>query len=92
MRTVKMCRQIGGYRNLEPWPAAGETIEVPDSEADDLVIAGYADYVDDESASEEDAGEDTSEDGDETPAEDSERPAPRAPVKKSPSKRPSRRS
>lgn len=34
--------QIGGFRDLEPWPAPGDTIDVPEHEAADLLAAGYA--------------------------------------------------
>lgn len=41
MRVV-MTVGIGGFRNGEPWPAAGDTIDLPDLEAADLIAAGYA--------------------------------------------------
>lgn len=43
-----MTRHIGGYRNGEPWPAIGGTIDVGDAEAADLVAAGYATEAPDE--------------------------------------------
>lgn len=41
MRVV-MTTNIGGYRDGVPWPAPGDSIDVPDHEAVDLVVAGYA--------------------------------------------------
>lgn len=39
---VRMKTRIGGYRNGEPWPAPGETIDVPAHEAHGLIANGYA--------------------------------------------------
>jgi hypothetical protein len=39
---VRMKQRIGGYRNGEPWPEPGASIDVPDHEADDLITQGYA--------------------------------------------------
>lgn len=39
---VRMKQGIGGYRNGEPWPAIGGCIDLPDHEAADLIVAGYA--------------------------------------------------
>jgi len=39
---VQMKIQIGGTRDGEPWPAAGKPLDLPDSEATDLIAAGYA--------------------------------------------------
>lgn len=39
---VRMKQGIGGYRNGEPWPPIGGTIDVPAHEANDLIVAGYA--------------------------------------------------
>lgn len=41
MRVV-MTTNIGGYRDGVPWPTPGDSIDVPDHEAVDLVVAGYA--------------------------------------------------
>ena len=49
MSTVRMTKHISGTRNGEPWPAIGETIEVPDHEADQLVHAKLAEIADGES-------------------------------------------
>jgi hypothetical protein len=42
MKTVRMLIGISGMRDGIPWPVVGETIEVPDGEAFDLLNAGYA--------------------------------------------------
>ena len=42
---VRMKTKIGGYRNEVPWPEVGDTIEVPDHEANDLIRNGYAEPV-----------------------------------------------
>lgn len=39
---VAMKLQISGTRNGEPWPARGETIDLPDDEAAALVAQGAA--------------------------------------------------
>ena len=39
---VTMKLQISGTRNGEPWPARGETIDLPDDEAAALVAQGAA--------------------------------------------------
>jgi len=45
MAKVKMKFQITGTRDGLDWPAAGDTIDVPADEADDLVRAGVAEKV-----------------------------------------------
>lgn len=103
---VQMTKNITGYRNLEPWPAPGGTIEVPDHEAEDLINAGLAripeenadaidpGHADDEAT--EDSDEPAGDGPDDQAAENSgDAPAddtapPRAPVKR-PAKRPARR-
>lgn len=45
---VTMSIQIGGYRNGEPWPAPGNTIDVPEAEAHDLIANHYAEATDDQ--------------------------------------------
>lgn len=42
---VRMRVHITGYRDGEPWPAVGGTIDVPDGEAADLVANQYAEPV-----------------------------------------------
>lgn len=42
---VRMKTHIGGYRNGEPWPAIGGTIDVDDREAAELVAQRYAEYL-----------------------------------------------
>lgn len=37
-----MTRNLHGYRQGVEWPAKGETIDIPDHEAADLVANGYA--------------------------------------------------
>jgi hypothetical protein len=39
---VKMIASITGTRDGHDWPAAGETVELPDAEARDLVASGLA--------------------------------------------------
>lgn len=40
--SVRMKTGITGYRDGQPWPAVGETIELPEAEAAGLVANGYA--------------------------------------------------
>lgn len=42
---VRMKEQLTGSRNGKPWPAPGETIEVFDSEAVDLINSRVAEAV-----------------------------------------------
>lgn len=42
---VRMKTRIGGYRDGEPWPAPGGTIDVPAHEAHSLISNGYATLV-----------------------------------------------
>jgi len=46
MPTVKMTARVSGARNGVDWPAPGETLDVPQAEADDLVRIGLAVLVD----------------------------------------------
>lgn len=39
---VRMKSRIGGYRNGAPWPEVGDTIDLPDHEAADMITNGYA--------------------------------------------------
>lgn len=39
---VRMLTTIGGHRNGVEWPRRGETLDVPDHEAADLIAARYA--------------------------------------------------
>lgn len=39
---VTMSTKIGGFRNEAEWPDVGESIDLPDHEAADLIAAGYA--------------------------------------------------
>jgi len=39
---VKMIAQLTGTRDGEDWPRVGATIDLPDAEAADLVMNGYA--------------------------------------------------
>lgn len=39
---VKMIADIRGTRDGEDWPAAGSIAELPDAEAADLIMNGYA--------------------------------------------------
>ena len=45
---IKMTVHIGGFRNGAEWPAAGFCWDVPDEEAADLILAGYAKEATDE--------------------------------------------
>lgn len=45
MAEVKMIQQISGTRNGVDWPAPGETVDVPEWEAADLVSNGFAEPV-----------------------------------------------
>lgn len=45
---VRMKTHISGFRDGEPWPEIGGTIDVPEHEAADLAAAGYAEAVDPE--------------------------------------------
>lgn len=47
---VKMRQRISGTRNGQVWPAAGESLELPESEARDLVRLGYAESADEPEA------------------------------------------
>lgn len=77
---VRMKTRIGGYRNGEPWPAPGGTIDVPAHEAHGLIANGYAvleheladgDVVDEVQAVDETANVDADEtDNDEEQADD----------------------
>ena len=46
MAFVKMTVQISGTRDGVDWPKPGGVVEVPQSEADDLVTAGMAEHCD----------------------------------------------
>lgn len=39
---VRMLTQVSGTRNGELWPAPGDTIDLPDDEANDLIATGSA--------------------------------------------------
>lgn len=42
---VRMKTHITGFRNGEPWPSKGGELDLPDTEAADLIVAGYAEEV-----------------------------------------------
>lgn len=42
---IKMTANITGTRNGVDWPAPGETVDVPDGEAADLVAVGLAELA-----------------------------------------------
>jgi hypothetical protein len=79
-----MTAHITGFRNEEPWPEVGETLELPDHEAADLIIAGYAEECDATETTERDEAtaaqgdEDAGDDGDARPAVDGESTKPQA--------------
>lgn len=52
---VQMNTQIGGYRNGEPWPLKGGTIDLPDHEAADLIANGYAAALEEDHAGPDEA-------------------------------------
>ena len=92
MTIVRMDRHITGSRNGEPWPPAGETIDLPAREAADLIANGYAQPCE-ETANDEAAAEDgdtaNTPEPDQDPAEDGDTantPEPDT-VKKAPAKR-----
>lgn len=58
---VRMKTNITGYRNEEPWPEVGETIDVPEHEAEQLIANGYAEPA---TAAEAGAGESARDDTD----------------------------
>lgn len=45
MVLVRMLRGISGYRDGEPWPAVGETIDLPEWEAEHMFHAGHVAIV-----------------------------------------------
>lgn len=45
---VTMLRQVSGTRDGVDWPAAGESIDVPDEEAASLIMLGLAKAADGE--------------------------------------------
>lgn len=47
---VKMIASITGTRDGQEWPAAGETVDLPDAEARDLVAGGLAVELDKKTA------------------------------------------
>jgi len=47
---VKMIASITGTRDGQEWPAAGETVDLPDAEACDLVAGGLAVELDKKTA------------------------------------------
>lgn len=45
MKTVTLTRQLSGLMpNGQPWPPAGETVDLPDQKAADIVAFGWAKY------------------------------------------------
>jgi hypothetical protein len=45
MPTVRILRQLTGARDGVAWPAPGDTLDVPEAEADDLERIGIAERV-----------------------------------------------
>ena len=45
MTSVRMLRTLSGFRDGVEWPPVGGTLDVPDSEADDLERLGVAERV-----------------------------------------------
>jgi len=68
---VEMLTQISGTRNGEEWPAPGAVLDLPDHEAESLILAGYAKEATDAPTPEPAPVPVVEEDGDEpSPAED----------------------
>lgn len=68
---VEMLTQISGTRDGQEWPRPGDAIDVPDHEAADLILAGYAKEAADAPTPDPVPAPVAEEDGDEsTPAED----------------------
>lgn len=68
---VEMTTQISGWRDGQEWPRPGEAIDVPDHEAADLILAGYAKEASDAPTPDPAPAPVVEEDGDEpSPAED----------------------
>ena len=59
---VKMIAQLTGTRDGEDWPRVGATIDLPDAEAADLIMNGYA--VDPTDVEDDDVEDDDVEDDD----------------------------
>lgn len=68
---VEMTTHISGTRNGEEWPAPGAVLDLPDHEAESLILAGYAKEPTDAPTPEPAPVPVVEEDGDEpSPAED----------------------
>lgn len=66
---IRMKRHITGTRDGVEWPQVGDTIDVPDHEAEDLFWAGHAEPAD---APRPEAGEDAAVNDDAAPADDAD--------------------
>lgn len=64
---VKMKQQVSGTRDGANWPAKGETIDVPDTEAEALIANGIAELAGDDDEASAGDGSDAP-DGDQAPA------------------------
>jgi hypothetical protein len=68
---VEMTTHISGTRNGEEWPAPGAVLDLPDHEAESLIVAGYAKEATDAPTPDPATVPVVEEDGDEpAPAED----------------------
>lgn len=78
---VEMLTQISGTRDGQEWPHPGDTIDVPDHEAADLIRAGYAKEAADAPTPDPVPAPVADEDRDEpAPAEDGDAAEPTEPV------------
>lgn len=81
---IRMKRHITGTRDGVEWPQVGDTIDVPDHEAEDLFWAGHAEPAD---VPRSEAGEDAAGNDDAAPADDAdETPAADAVTEDAPAK------
>lgn len=45
MAKVKIVKQPSGLINTQPWPEVGETVELPDTVAEDMAEAGWVEVL-----------------------------------------------
>lgn len=67
---VTMRTTFSGYRDGEPWPEVGQSVDVPDHEAADLIANGYAKEATNETPAVEPDEATTPNDGPQTVADD----------------------
>lgn len=44
-KKVKVVKQPSGLINTQPWPEVGETVELPDTVAEDMAEAGWVEVL-----------------------------------------------